>query len=125
MLTGDIKSQIDKVWSTIWAGGISNPLEVVEQLTYLLFFRRLDEMQTLEENKAARLNKPIQRNIFPQSKDPKGRSYQDLRWSRLKNLDPQEMFIVVSEHAFPFLSEFMRNYLQTSQGRSIKPSLVL
>lgn len=105
MLTGEIKSQIDKVWVTIWAGGISNPLEVVEQLTYLLFLRRLDEMQTLEENKAARLNKPVERNIFPHSNDVKGRSYQDMRWSRLKNLDPQDMYTVVSEHAFPFLRE--------------------
>lgn len=105
MLTGEIKSQIDRVWSTIWAGGISNPLEVVEQLTYLLFLRRLDEMQTLEENKAARLNKPIERSIFPSGSDAKGRSYQDMRWSRLKNLDPQEMFTVMSEHAFPFLRE--------------------
>ena len=105
MLTGEIRSQVDRVWMTIYTGGISNPLEVVEQLTYLLFLRRLDEMQTLEENKAARLNKPIERSIFPQSKDAKGRSYQDMRWSRLKNLDPQEMFTVVSEHAFPFLRE--------------------
>lgn len=105
MLTGEIRSQVDKVWMAIYTGGISNPLEVVEQLTYLLFLRRLDEMQTLEENKAARLNKPIERSIFPAGSDAKGRSYKDMRWSRLKNLDPQEMFIVVSEHAFPFLRE--------------------
>lgn len=105
MLTGEIKGQIDRVWAAIWAGGISNPLEVVEQLTYLLFMRRLDEMQTLEENKSARLNKPIERSIFPAGNDEKGRSYQDLRWSKFKNLDPQEMFTVVSEHAFPFLRE--------------------
>ena len=105
MITGEIKSQIDRVWAMIWAGGISNPLEVIEQLTYLLFLRRLDEMQTLEENKAVRLNKPIERSIFPAGNDAKGRSYQDMRWSRLKNLDPQDMFNVVSEHAFPFLRE--------------------
>jgi type I restriction enzyme M protein len=105
MLTGEIKGQVDKVWAAIWAGGISNPLEVVEQLTYLLFLRRLDEMQTLEENKAARLKKTIERSIFPSGNDAKGRSYQDLRWNRLKNLDPQDMYTVVSEHAFPFLRE--------------------
>ncbi len=105
MLTGEIKGQVDRVWAAIWAGGISNPLEVVEQLTYLLFLRRLDEMQTLEENKAARLKKPIERSIFPSGNDAKGRSYQDLRWNRLKNLDPQDMYTVVSEHAFPFLRE--------------------
>lgn len=105
MLTGEIKGQVDRVWATIWAGGISNPLEVVEQLTYLLFLRRLDEMQTLEENKAARLKKTVERNIFPSGSDAKGRSYQDMRWSRLKNLDPQDMYTVMSEHAFPFLRE--------------------
>ena len=105
MLTGEIRSQVDRVWMAIYTGGISNPLEVVEQLTYLLFLRRLDEMQTLEENKSARLNKPIERNIFPADSDTKGRSYQDMRWSRLKNLDPQDMYTVVSEHAFPFLRE--------------------
>lgn len=105
MLTGEIKSQVDRVWMAIYTGGISNPLEVVEQLTYLLFLRRLDEMQTLEENKAARLKKPVDRNIFPDGLDAKGRSYADMRWSRLKNLEAQEMFVVVSEHAFPFLRE--------------------
>jgi type I restriction enzyme M protein len=105
MLTGEIKGQVDRVWAAIWAGGISNPLEVVEQLTYLLFLRRLDDMQTLEENKAARLKKTIERSIFPSGNDAKGRSYQDMRWSRLKNLDPQDMYTVVSEHAFPFLRE--------------------
>ena len=105
MLTGEIKGQVDRVWATIWAGGISNPLEVVEQLTYLLFLRRLDEMQTLEENKAARLKKTVERNIFPSGSDAKGRSYQDMRWSRLKNLDPHDMYTVMSEHAFPFLRE--------------------
>jgi type I restriction enzyme M protein len=105
MLTGEIRSQVDRVWMAIYTGGISNPLEVVEQLTYLLFLKRLDEMQTLEENKAARLNKPIERVIFPQGEDLKGRTYQDIRWSRLKNLEPQDMYNVVSEHAFPFLRE--------------------
>jgi len=105
MLTGEIRGQVDRVWMAIYTGGISNPLEVVEQLTYLLFLRRLDEMQTLEENKAARLKKPVDRVIFPQGSDAKGRSYQDLRWSRLKNFDPQDMFNVVSDHAFPFLRE--------------------
>lgn len=50
MITGTIKSQIDSVWNAFWTGGISNPLEVIEQITYLLFLRRLDDLHTLEEN---------------------------------------------------------------------------
>ena len=103
MLTGELRSQIDSIWNAFWSGGISNPLEVIEQITYLLFLRRLDDLHTLEENKAARLGKPVERQIFPKGKDVKGRPYADLRWSRFKNLSPAEMYTVVGEHVFPFL----------------------
>lgn len=63
MITGVIKSQIDKVWDAFWSGGISNPLEVIEQITYLLFLRRLDDMQVLEENKAATQEASGARNL--------------------------------------------------------------
>ena len=52
MVTGELKSQVDKVWETFWTGGISNPLTVIEQFTFLLFLRRLDENQLLAEKKA-------------------------------------------------------------------------
>jgi type I restriction enzyme M protein len=107
MITGELKSQIDQVWNSFWAGGISNPLEVIEQITYLLFLRRLDDLQILEENKATRLKKPIERRIFPKGKDDigkkGGRPYEDFRWSRFKNFDPSDMYEVVSQHVFPFL----------------------
>jgi type I restriction enzyme M protein len=103
MLTGDLRNQIDRIWDAFWSGGISNPLEVMEQITYLLFLRRLDDLHTLEENKARRLNKPIERRIFPAGKDPEGRPYEDLRWSRFKNTEPREMFKTVERHVFPFL----------------------
>ncbi len=103
MITGAIKSQIDQIWNAFWSGGISNPLEVIEQITYLLFLRRLDDLHTLEENKAARLKEPMARRVFPAGKDSKRRPYEDLRWSRFKHLAPAEMYAVVSEHVFPFL----------------------
>jgi len=103
MLTGTVRSQIDSIWNTFWTGGISNPLEVIEQITYLLFLKRLDDLQTLEENKAFRLKKPLERHIFPEGADPKNRQYEDLRWARFKNFSPAEMFLVVSDHVFPFL----------------------
>lgn len=53
-LTGELRSQIDRIWDSFWSGGISNPMEVLEQITYLLFMRRLDELHTLAENKAIR-----------------------------------------------------------------------
>jgi type I restriction enzyme M protein len=98
MITGSIKSQVDQIWNAFWSGGISNPLEVIEQITYLLFLRRLDDLHTLEENKAARLKRPIERRGFPKGKDKigkdGGRSYEDLRWSRFKHFAPADMFDV-------------------------------
>jgi len=66
MISGEIKSQINSIWDAFWSGGISNPLEVMEQITYLLFLRRLDDLHTLEENKANRLKRPMERRIFPE-----------------------------------------------------------
>lgn len=103
MITGTIKTRIDQIWNAFWSGGISNPLEVIEQITYLLFLRRLDDLHTLEENKATRLKQPIERRVFPKGNDPKGRPYDDLRWSRFKNSAPADMYTVVAEHVFPFL----------------------
>lgn len=103
MLTGEIRNQVDQVWNAFATGGLSNPLEVIEQITYLLFMRRLDDLQTLEESKAARLGIPVERRIFSEGKDPKGRPYEDLRWSRFKHFAPAEMFDVVAEHVFPLL----------------------
>ena len=103
MITGHIRNQIDAIWMAFYTGGISNPLEVIEQITYLLFLKRLDQLHTLAENKATRLKKPMERRVFPESKDPKGRSYDDLRWSRFKHFEAKKMFAVVNDHVFPFL----------------------
>nr|WP_314625334.1 class I SAM-dependent DNA methyltransferase [uncultured Janthinobacterium sp.] len=103
MLTGELRSQIDAIWNAFWTGGISNPLEVMEQITYLLFLRRLDDLHTLEENKSLRFGKPMERRTFPEGVDAKGRDYNDLRWSRFKNFAAAEMYLVVGEHVFPFL----------------------
>ena len=59
MISGELKNQIDRIWDAFWSGGISNPLEVIEQITYLLFLRRLDDLHTLEENKSVRLKRPM------------------------------------------------------------------
>ena len=103
MITGEIKTQVDKVWNAFWTGGISNPLEVIEQITYLLFLKRLDENQTRAENKANRTGKPLENPVFPPGLDEKGRSYQDFRWSKFKNFSRDEMYTVFGEHIFPFL----------------------
>jgi len=111
MITGELRTKIDAVWNDFWAGGISNPLEVMEQLTYLLFIKALDERQTLAENKANRTGKPIDTVIFPENEQflPEGlaesRPYSDLRWSRFKHTSAPDMFEVVNRYVFPFLHQ--------------------
>ncbi len=103
MLTGSIRSQVDQIWNAFWSGGVSNPLSVIEQITYLLFIKRLDDLHTLEENKARALGIAMERRIFPEGNDPKGRPYEDLRWSRFRHFEARVMMEVVDEHVFPFL----------------------
>ncbi len=82
-----------------------HPLAVMEQITYLLFIKRLDDLQLVEEAKAQQLDRPMERHIFPKGKDPRGEPYRNLRWSHFKQLDPREMFRIVDEHVFPFIRE--------------------
>ena len=96
MITGALKSKIDSIWDTMWSGGISNPLSVIEQLTYLLFIKRLDELQTLKERKAARTSTPIQEPVFGTGQDR-------LRWSRFKDAAPEQLFETVRDGVFPFI----------------------
>lgn len=105
MLTGHIRNQIDTIWNAFWSGGVSNPLAVIEQLTFLMFIKRLDDMQTLEESKAEALGKPVARRIFPEGADDKGEPYNNLRWSRFKHFEAREMMRIVDEHVFPFLRQ--------------------
>ncbi len=78
MLTGELKNKIDPIWNAFWSGGIADPIQVIEQITYLLFLHRLDDLQTLEENKATRLKQPTARRIFPEGADTRGRAFDSL-----------------------------------------------
>lgn len=95
MITGELKNKVDRVWDAFWSGGISNPLEVIEQITYLLFIRRLDDLNTLAEKKAHRTGKQ-EGIVFTTNQ-------QDLRWSVFKNDEPALMYKTVAEKVFPFL----------------------
>ena len=102
MITGEIKAKVDRIWDTMWSGGISNPLSVIEQLTYLLFIKRLDELHTLKERKAARIGKPVEEPVFAPGQD-------HLRWSRFKETAPETMFATVRDEVFPFIKGLGRN----------------
>ena len=103
MITGNIRSQIDALWNAFWTGGISNPLEVIEQITYLLFLKRHDDLHTLEEQSGPPETQQTGAPRLPRRQSPKGRAYEDRRWSRFKHFEAKEMFELVDQHVFPFL----------------------
>jgi type I restriction enzyme M protein len=111
MITGELKSKVDKIWDTMWSGGISNPISVVEQLTYLLFIKRLDEMHTLKERKAQRLKQAIEEPIFAEDQD-------HLRWSRFKDAAPESMFNTVRDEVFPFIKTLGQKGDEDGEGGS-------
>jgi len=89
MITGEIKSKVDRLWATFWNNGISNPLSMIEQISYLLFIKRLDDLELVE--------KSVSKPIF-------SREQQHYRWSYLKNLsDSGEMLQIVRDEIFPFI----------------------
>ena len=116
MITGAIKNKVDKIWTDIWAGGITNPLTVIEQLTYLMFIRSLDEKE-LETEEFENMSGEKMEKIFPQS--PIGQS---MRWSKFKNDDPRDIYDVISQRVFPAIKNMKHGHLPdfTEQGEMIE-----
>jgi type I restriction enzyme M protein len=109
MITGELKSKIDKVWEAFWTGGLSNPITVIEQMTFLLFIRRLDDIHTQREQKASFLKKKIENPIFTENED-------ELRWSRFKNTDPEVMYKLFTKENGVF--DFLKNMGSTDSAFS-------
>ena len=96
MIVGKTKADVDRLWNAFWTGGITNPLTVIEQINYLLFIRRLDDIESRNERLASRTGKSAARRIFQDDE-------QHLRWSNFKQLKPDSMFTVVQQEVFPFI----------------------
>lgn len=96
MITGDIKNKVDQLWNTFWSGGVSNPLSVIEQITYLLFAKRLDDIQTAKEAQSNLLGEKTENPLFMKKQE-------HLRWSRFKDYEPERKFNVFKDEVFPFI----------------------
>jgi type I restriction enzyme M protein len=118
MITGEIKNKVDKIWTDIWAGGIANPITVIEQLTYLMFIRSLDEKDLEAESFEAVSGETLPK-IFPQTEDG-----QSMRWSKFKNKDAREIYEIVSTKVFPFIKSMNGND-QTAFSRYMKDAMFL
>lgn len=121
-LTTQQKSDIDKLWTEFWTGGITNPLTVIEQISFLMFARLLDVMETTSERKAERTKKEFH-GRFKGSSDPR-------RWKNFKQKDAAEMLRLVRDEVFPHFRKLnggttFAEYMQDAQLMIQKPSLLV
>ena len=104
MITGELKNKIDSLWDVFAAGGLVNPLDVIEQITYLMFIRDLDDSDKLREKEASMLGLPFQ-SIFEGEVQIGGRTIDGrlLRWSVFRDLEAAQTYSIVQEWVFPFI----------------------
>ena len=104
MLTGELRNKIDRLWETFWTGGITNPLDVVEQMTYLMFIHDLDETDNLRAKESAMLGLPYE-SIFTGEVRIGERMVagEQLKWSRFHDFPAGKMYTVAQEQVFPFI----------------------
>ncbi|MGC4068701.1 MAG: type I restriction-modification system subunit M N-terminal domain-containing protein [Polyangiaceae bacterium] len=134
MITGTLRNEVDKLWEEFWTGGITNPLTVIEQISFLMFARMLDITETREEKKAQRTKKKDWHRIFPEK-------MQHLRWSNFKELPGtvsdddakngvKSMMSVVRDELFPFFRKLnggttFSEYMSDAQLMIEKPTLLV
>ena len=113
MLNSEIKSKIDRLWDSFWSGGISNPLTVVEQISYLLFIKKLDDIEIAKEKKAKRIRRPyttvFEKYIQDMEQSEVTRlnlNTDNLRWSEFVHYDSENMFKNMQDKVFPFLKSY-------------------
>lgn len=109
MITGELKNKVDSIWDTIWTGGITSPITVLEQVTYLMFMKLLDDNQLKAEAGANALGIQLKKKVFGDgicviSENPRVETeYRNLRWNVFHNFEPGAMFTNVQTYVFPFI----------------------
>ena len=108
MITGELKSKMDRVWDALWTGGITSPSTAIEQITYLMFMKLLDDGELRKEANAAALKVPYKSKLFPEGafkpeNSEKSVPYSELRWSNFHSYEPTQLFDLVMNFVFPFI----------------------
>lgn len=131
MITGELKSKIDKIWDTLWTGGISSPTSALEQITYLMFMKLLDDNEIKKEGNAAALGITYKSKIFKDGKfklDEEGNMsipFSELRWSNFHNYEPAMMFETVRNYVFPFIKTVNGEGKDTAFSRFMSDAVFL
>jgi type I restriction enzyme M protein len=123
MITGELKRNIDALWLEFWQGGITNPLTVIEQITFLMFARLLDINETRDENRMKRTDRSFQRRFSDED--------QSLRWSQFRHLGADAMLPLIRDKVFPHFRKASTSgtafaeFMKDAQLMIQKPSLLV
>lgn len=131
MITGELRSKIDKIWDTIWTGGIASPSTVLEQITYLMFMKILDDNESKREGNASALGLTYKSKVFkdgeysPNDDVNMKIPYKNLRWSIFRNYEPSLMFETVRNYVFPFIKSVNGDGKDTAFSRFMSDAVFL
>ncbi|WP_045858540.1 type I restriction-modification system subunit M [Teredinibacter purpureus] len=127
MITGTLKSSIDKLWEEFWTGGITNPLTVIEQITFLMYARLLDMNETSDEKKSQRTKKEFKSRF--------NKKQQNIRWQNLKHIESADLLLTtVRDELFPYFKQssaesnegtLFAEFMKDAQLMIQKPSLLV
>ena len=118
MITGELRNKIDGIWDIFWSSGMTNPLTVIEQITYLMFIKILDDNELRKEANAAAFDMPVVDPIFDAE-------HQNCRWSNFRHYDSNAMFSNMTEKVFPFIKNDLTAGKDTAFARYMKDALFL
>ncbi len=118
MITGELRNKIDGIWDIFWSSGMTNPLTVIEQITYLMFIKILDDNELRKEANAAAFDMPVVDPIFD-------KDHQNCRWSNFRHYDADAMFSNMTDKVFPFIKNELNAGKDTAFARYMKDALFL
>ena len=116
MLTQELRNKIKGIWDIFYGSGVSSPLTVIEQLTYLMFIKILDDNEIRKEANAAALEIEVTNPVFD-------KEHQNCRWSVFKHYEAEAMFRNMNDNVFPFIKEGITNGKDTAFARYMKDAL--
>ena len=118
MITGELKNKIDGIWDIFWSSGMTNPLTVIEQITYLMFIKILDDNELRKEANAAAFDMEVVDPTFDAA-------HQNCRWHVFRHFDADAMFRNMTEKVFPFIKNELHAGKDTAFAKYMKDALFL
>ena len=118
MITGELKTKVDGIWDIFWSNGVSNPLTVIEQLTYLMFIKILDDNETRREKNAELLGESVANPIFDAE-------HQNCRWHIFRNYEPEAMYENMVQNVFPFIKGELGSSKDTAFAKYMKDAILV